>query len=145
MIVNDRADIARLAGAHGVHVGQDDLPAQAVRDILGNNVVVGLSTHTEVQLQQAIAAPVTYVAIGPVFETGTKDTGHAAVGTARVREVARTAAARGLPVVAIGGVTLERAPAIIAAGAQSVAVISDLLSTGDPAARVREYLRRLGG
>jgi len=143
VVVNDRADIARLAGADGVHVGQDDLPAPEVRRILGSRAIVGLSTHTPEETASALDEPITYLAIGPVFTTSTKHTGHDAVGLDRVRHVALEAGRRGIPVVAIGGVTLERAADVIAAGAASVAVIGDLLSTGDPRARVRAYLERL--
>jgi thiamine-phosphate pyrophosphorylase len=141
-VVNDRADLARLAGADGVHVGQDDLPVAAVRCVLGDTAIVGRSTHTLEQLEAAVAEPVSYVAMGPVFGTTTKVTGYDAVGLARVGEAA--ARAGSLPLVAIGGITLDTASSVIEAGAASVAVIGDLLSTGDPAARVREYCRRLG-
>ena len=141
VIVNDRADIARLAGADGVHIGQDDLPALAVRSLVGPEAVVGLSTHTIEQLEQAVDEPVSYVAIGPVFGTTTKATGHAQVGLDMVREAARRTAAKGLPLVAIGGITLENALSVIHAGADSVAVISDLVAGGDPERRVREFLR----
>ncbi len=143
MIVNDRADIARLSGASGVHVGQDDLPPSAVRRLLGDRAIVGLSTHTPAQIAAAIAEPVDYVAIGPVYGTRTKDTGYDAVGLEMVRAAADAAGPRGLPVVAIGGITLERAPAVIAAGAASVAVITDLLIDGDPARRARAFVDRL--
>jgi thiamine-phosphate pyrophosphorylase len=143
VIVNDRADIARLAGADGVHVGQEDLSPVAVRPLVGEDAIVGLSTHTVDQLEGALNEPVSYVAIGPVFGTTTKVTGHARVGLEMVREAARRTSARGLPLVAIGGITLESAPSVLAAGAASVAVISDLLSTGDPERRVREFLTRL--
>jgi thiamine-phosphate pyrophosphorylase len=143
VIVNDRADIARLSNADGVHVGQDDLSPSAVRTILGSTAVVGLSTHTFEQLDAAVEQPVTYVAIGPVFTTATKATGYDAIGVAMVREASSRAAARGLPLVAIGGITLEGAASVIEAGAASVAVISDLLATGNPEARTRDYLRRL--
>ena len=142
LIINDRADVARLSGAAGVHVGQDDLPPAAVRRIVGEEALVGLSTHTPEQIAQALREPISYVAIGPVFGTATKDTGYDAVGLAGVREAARAATAAGRPVVAIGGVTLARAPEVIAAGAASVAVISDLL-TASPSARVRAYLDQL--
>jgi thiamine-phosphate pyrophosphorylase len=141
-VVNDRADLARLAGADGVHVGQDDLPAAGVRRIVGDTAIVGLSTHTPEQLAAALAEPVSYVALGPVFGTTTKATGYDAVGLARVGEAA-TMAGR-VPLVAIGGIALDTALSAIDAGAASVAVIGDLLSTGDPAGRVREYCRRLG-
>lgn len=143
VVVNDRADIARLAGASGVHVGQGDLSASDVRRVIGADAVLGLSTHTTTQLEAAVREPVTYVAIGPVFGTTTKDTGYDAVGLALVRLACAIAAPAGLPVVAIGGITLERAPGVIVAGAASVAVISDLLVGGDPAARARLFLDRL--
>lgn len=141
IIVNDRADLALLAGAAGAHVGQEDLPPAAVRRLLGPEAVVGCSTHTVPQIEAAVREPVTYIAIGPVFGTVTKDTGYEAVGLERVREAVRIAA--GLPVVAIGGITLETASQVIAAGASSVAVIGDLLSGGDPAARVAAFRRVL--
>jgi thiamine-phosphate pyrophosphorylase len=144
LIVNDRADIARLAEADGVHLGQEDLAASDVRRIVADSHIVGLSTHTTEQLRRAVAAPVSYVAIGPVFGTSTKDTGYDAVGLAMVREAATIAASAQRPLVAIGGITLDRAPSVLDAGAVSVAVIGDLLSTGNPEARVREYLRALG-
>jgi thiamine-phosphate pyrophosphorylase len=143
LIVNDRADIARLAGAAGVHVGQDDLPPQAARRIAGPERIVGVSTHTTAQLDAAVREPVDYVAIGPVFGTASKATGYDAVGLAMVEQAAARAHARGLQVVAIGGITLDRAADVVRAGADAVAVISDLLHTGDPRARVRDYLDRL--
>lgn len=143
VIINDRADIARLSGASGVHVGQEDLPPFAVRRIVGGDAVVGLSTHSDAQLAAAFEEPVSYVAIGPVFGTATKDTGYDPRGIEVVRAAAEAARAQQLPLVAIGGITLSRARLVIEAGAQSVAVISDLLSTGDPAGRVQEFLRAL--
>lgn len=143
VIVNDRADIARLAGAGGVHVGQDDLAPADVRSIVGDHAIVGLSTHTTAQIESAVQQPVTYVAIGPVFGSTSKKTGYEAIGLDAVRSAAACARTAGLPLVAIGGITLERAAAVIEAGAASVAVISDLLATADPAGRTREYLRRL--
>ncbi len=143
IIVNDRADIARLAGAHGVHVGQDDLTPTDVRAIVGPDAIVGLSTHTVSQIERGRREPVSYLAVGPVFGTGTKDTGYDAVGLSLVERA--TAAAGALPVVAIGGITLERARAVLEAGATSVAVITDLIATGDPQARVAEYVRQLDG
>ncbi len=143
LIINDRPDIAVLAGADGVHVGQDDLEPQAVRTVVGASAIVGQSTHTPEQLAAAIRAPVDYVAIGPVFDTGTKHTGYDALGLNGVRQAAAAATACRLPVVAIGGITLATAAEVLAAGAQSVAVISDLFTGGDPAARVRTYLARL--
>ena len=140
VIVNDRADIALMAGAGGVHLGQDDMPPGAVRRIASSPLQIGLSTHTSRQIAAAAREPIDYLAIGPVFGTGTKDTGYRAVGLGMVAEAARNAA--GLPVVAIGGITLDTAPGVLEAGAASVAVISDLLF-GDPAERVAKYLRAL--
>jgi thiamine-phosphate pyrophosphorylase len=138
VIVNDRADIARMARASGVHVGQDDLPAAAVREVFGAGTI-GLSTHDPGQAADALASAVDYVAVGPVFETATKATGY----TARGFDLLARAAGRGKPVIAIGGITLERAAEVIAAGASSVAVITDLLAGGDPEGRVRDYIRAL--
>jgi thiamine-phosphate pyrophosphorylase len=139
LIVNDRADIAVMAGAAGVHIGQDDLPVDVVRGIVGPSAIVGLSTHTAGQIEAARHEAISYIAVGPVFETGTKETGYAPRGLDLVRDAART----GLPVVAIGGITLESAPSAIDAGAMAVAVISDLFADGDPETRVASYLQRL--
>ena len=151
VIVNDRADLAALCGAAGVHLGQEDLSPRDARLTVGDRAVVGLSTHTIEQVRVAATQPVDYIAVGPVFGTGTKDTGFAAVGLEFVREAAGLAGdhskASGRPahpIVAIGGITVDRARTVIDAGAKSVAVISDLLATGDPESRVREYLRALG-
>jgi thiamine-phosphate pyrophosphorylase len=145
VVVNDRADIARLSDADGVHVGQDDLSPAAARAIVGAEAIVGVSTHTTGQIEAAVAAPITYLAVGPVFGTSTKATGYTAVGLERVREAAEQMRRRSpsAHVVAIGGITLENAAFAIQAGATSVAVITDLLATGDPAARVAAYLARL--
>ncbi len=150
--MNDRADVARLSGASGVHVGQDDLAPAAVRTIVGPHAVVGFSTHTEMQIDAGVEQPVDYIAIGPVFGTATKATGYTAIGLDRVRYAAAAAARasssdldRPRGVVAIGGITLETAAAVLAAGASAVAVIADLVATGDPEARVRAYVERLGG
>ena len=141
VLVNDRADIARLSGAAGVHVGQDDLPPVAARQIVGDGAIVGLSTHTLAQVEAALRYPINYIAVGPVFATDTKETGYTAVGLTLVREAARIAGA--IPIVAIGGITLERAPAVLEAGARSVAVIGDLMAAGTPKSRTRAYLQHL--
>ena len=138
LVVNDRVDIARLSGADGVHVGQDDLSVAEARAILGGTAIVGISTHDAAQIDAALGTSATYVAVGPIYGTTTKDTGYTARGLALVR----AAAGRGKPVVAIGGITLERAPEVLAAGAASVAVISGLLR-GDPETMVRRFRRRL--
>lgn len=143
LVINDRADIAALAGAAGVHVGQDDLAVSDVRRIVGPAALVGLSTHRDAEVAAAAGEPISYVAVGPVFATTTKATGCEPVGLELVRRAATLLAPRGIPVVAIGGITLERAPALVDAGAAAVAVVGDLLAGGDPAARVRAYLSAL--
>ncbi len=145
VVVNDRADVARLAGAAGVHLGQDDLHPEAARRILGDAAVVGVSTHSLEQVRAAAALPVSYIAVGPVFVTQTKNTGYGDVGTQLVRNASALLRDEGreIPLVAIGGITLERAREVLDAGAASVAIISDLLSTRDPEARAREYLKLL--
>lgn len=141
-ILNDRADLAAMAGASGVHVGQEDLSPVAVRYLVGEHALVGLSTHTAAQCRAAATAPVSYVAMGPVFQTGTKETGYDAVGFERVAEARAILGDR--PLVAIGGITLDRAPEVLEAGADAVALISDLVRHGDPAGRVRHLVDRLG-
>ena len=141
VIVNDRADLAMLSGAAGVHVGQDDLAPVAVRRLLGPDAIVGYSTHTIDQLEAARLEPVSYVAVGPVFSTTTKDTGYNAVGLAHVSSAA--ARANGRPVVAIGGITLENASSVMEAGATAVAVIGDLLVDNDPQGKTRAFLQKL--
>jgi thiamine-phosphate pyrophosphorylase len=143
VIVNDRAEVAMLASAAGVHLGQDDMAVAEACALVGKRAIVGLSTHSVEQAVLALEQPVDYIAIGPVFETGTKVTGYEAVGLAVVRTVSELARHRNIPVVAIGGITLDRAPSVLAAGAASVCVISDLLQ-GDPLARTRQYLAALG-
>jgi thiamine-phosphate pyrophosphorylase len=143
IVVNDRADIARLSGADGVHVGQDDLSPPDVRSILSADAIVGLSTHTIVQLDAALHQPITYAAIGPVFATATKSTGYDAIGLDAVGAAAARASVAGIPLVAIGGITVDNAASVIAAGAASVAVIGDLLATGDPQQRARDFVMRL--
>jgi thiamine-phosphate pyrophosphorylase len=140
VIVNDRADIAAMAGADGVHVGQTDLSPGDVRAIVGRDLLCGVSTHTPAQVDDALKSSAAYVAVGPVFRTGTKDTGYDPRGL----ELVRHASGHGRPVVAIGGITLARAREVVAAGATAVAVISDLLISGDPEGRVREYVAALG-
>jgi thiamine-phosphate pyrophosphorylase len=148
LVINDRFDIALLAGVSALHVGKDDLPVAAVRRHMGPDAFIGLSTHSPAQIDDALLQPISYLAIGPIFGTTTKDTGYEAVGLERVRLAARRAAesaAAPVPIVAIGGITIDNARSVIEAGAASVAVIGDLLVSGDPARRVREFLDRLGG
>ncbi|HUY14270.1 MAG TPA: thiamine phosphate synthase [Terriglobia bacterium] len=142
LIVNDRADIALAAGAGGVHVGQDDLPPDLARKILGGGKLVGFSTHNLDQLKDADRQPVDYIAVGPIFTTRSKERADPVVGLELLRQARKLTRKR---LVAIGGITLETAPAVIAAGADSVAVIHDLISADDPGQRANEYLKVLGG
>ena len=145
VIVNDRADVAALADAWGVHVGQDDVPPQAIRKAFGGGLAIGLSTHSREQVLEAPSELLAYLAVGPVFRTVTKDTGCEPVGLDLVRTAAASTSERrpAVPVVAIGGIDLERAPRVIEAGADSVAVIGDLFTGGDPEARTRAFIDRL--
>lgn len=145
VIINDRADLALLARAAGVHVGQDDLSVRDIRHLVGADMLVGLSTHTSAQIAAAVHEPISYLAVGPVYRTVTKATGYEAVGLDMLREAAPLAAAAGIGVVAIGGITLEQVGAVWAAGATSVAVITDLLTGDDPASRTAAFLEAAGG
>jgi thiamine-phosphate pyrophosphorylase len=141
LIMNDRADLAVLANAGGVHVGQDDLSPEDARAVVGPGRWIGISTHRD---EQVIAADLTcadYVAIGPVFATGTKVDHDPVIGLEGVRR-ARQLTSK--PLVAIGGITRENARSVIEAGADSVAVISALLARGDTVAKVaRDFLEIL--
>ena len=137
IIVNDRPDIAAIVGAGGVHVGQDDLPVEAARQICGDGLWVGVSTHNLAQLRYADRTSADYIAVGPIFPTATKNNPDPVVGVDFLR------AARQLtrkPLVAIGGITVESAADVFRAGADSVAVIRDLLVARDPAQRAHAYL-----
>ena len=138
LIVNDRVDLALAAQADGVHLGQDDLPVEAARRLMGPEALIGLSTHNRIQFKDAQSRPVDYLAIGPVFCSGTKSNANPQVGLEAFQEMAR---ASRLPVVAIGGIDLERARVLWAAGADSTAVLSDLANHPFPSRRVVEYLR----
>lgn len=144
LIVNDRADLALLAEA-GLHVGQDDLPVERARTLIGG-AVLGLSTHNEAQVRAAAGAPVDYLAIGPVFQTASKENPDPVVG---LQGVFRARRLTQLPLVAIGGITRENAAAVIEAGADSVAVISDLypepFSQREFGRRVAEWMTAVEG
>lgn len=140
-IVNDRADVALLTGAAGVHLGQTDLPAAAAREALGADKLIGLSTHTLEQLEAARSAPVDYLAFGPVFATATKADTEPVVGCDGLREARRRTEK---PLVAIGGITPENAGEVMEAGADSVAVISGWLAGGDIPGRLEAFRRALG-
>jgi thiamine-phosphate pyrophosphorylase len=137
LIVNDRADIAMLAGAGGVHVGQHDLGVDAARAICPAPAWIGVSTHTLDQVRAANETSADYVAFGPIFPTTTKSKPDALVGVDGLQ------AARALtrkPLVAIGGITLDRARDVYRAGADSIAIASDLIRAQNPGTRAEEYL-----
>jgi thiamine-phosphate pyrophosphorylase len=137
LIVNDRVDIALLAGAGGVHVGQHDLSVEDSRAICGPDRWVGVSTHTLEQLAAADRTSADYIALGPIFPTATKKDPDPVVGTELLRKARRMTKK---PLVAIGGITLEHAAEVYHAGADSLAVIRDLTCVPNPAVRAREYL-----
>jgi thiamine-phosphate pyrophosphorylase len=139
LIMNDRADLCLAAGFDGLHVGQDDLSAESARSIIGPDRWLGVSTHNPEQLSEADKTSADYLAIGPVFATTSKANPDPVVGLAGVRQ-ARELTRK--PLVAIGGITRVNARSVIEAGADSVAVISDLLR--DPRKSAEEFLRVLG-
>ena len=137
LIVNDRPDIAAMSGAGGVHVGQDDLPIEDARSICGSPLWVGVSTHNLDQLHEAVLSSADYIAVGPIFPTASKLNHDPVVGLDLLRQ-ARQLTRK--PLVAIGGITIESAADVFRSGANSVAVIRDLLAASDPAGRTSEYL-----
>ena len=143
-VMNDRADLALLAGWQAVHVGHRDLPPDAVRRVFGDagdRLVVGVSTHQDEQVVAADAGSADYIAVGPVFATGTKPDAEPVIGLEGVR---RARALTRKPIVAIGGITRANGSAVIEAGADSVAVISALFAEGESVEQVvRDFLRRL--
>jgi thiamine-phosphate pyrophosphorylase len=139
-VVNDRPDVASLADAAGVHVGQQDLSVEAARQVIGTEKWVGVSTHNLEQFERAAATSADYIAVGPVFCTSTKTNPDPVVGIDFIR---RVSALTDKPIVAIGGITLDRAAEVIRAGADSVAVASDILRAPDPGRRARQYINLL--
>jgi len=141
LIVNDRADVARATKAAGVHLGQDDLPVEMARRVLVPDQWVGCSTHSLDQVVAADRTTADYIAIGPVFPTSSKENPDPVVGLEGLREARR---ATRKPLVAIGGINLRNAGEVLGAGADSVAVIGDLLNAPDIRDRAQEFLRILG-
>lgn len=137
LIINDRVDIALALKAHGVHLGQSDIPVETARRLLGENAIIGLSTHNLEQIEIARQLPVDYIALGPVFETATKGNPDPVVGLEALQQA--RAILNHIPLVAIGGITIENARAIFAAGADAVALIGALVR--DPA-QIEENTRR---
>ena len=138
LTINDRADLAVAAAADGVHLGQDDLPPEAARKIIGQSRMLGVSTHNPEQLEAALQTSADYIAIGPVFATISKDDPDPVIGLDGVRR-ARSLTEK--PVVAIGGVTLENCRSVIEAGADSVAVIGAILE--DPRKTTAQFLLQM--
>ena len=139
-IINDRADIAVLAGADGVHVGQCDVPPEQVRRIMGDDAIVGLSTHSPEQIQAAADEPVDYIGVGPIHATPTKP-GRAAVGVELVRYAASHSKR---PFFAIGGIDPANVGEVLAAGGRAVSVLSWVSRARDPQTAAREMSAALG-
>jgi thiamine-phosphate pyrophosphorylase len=137
-IVNDRLDLAMLAEATGVHLGQDDLPIEAARRLVGSRMIIGISTHSVEQARAAEAAGADYIGFGPMYAGGLK---HNTAGKG-FESLAAVRAAVKFPIVAIGGITEARIPEILAAGANAAAIITDVVSAPDIAAKVRSILSR---
>ena len=141
LIMNDRADLAVLANFNGVHVGQSDLSPEDARRVVGPSRLVGVSTHNDAQVRLADQSDADYIAIGPIFATGTKPDAEAVVGLEGVR---RARALTTKPLVAIGGITRANARSVIDAGADSVAIISALFAPGETVEKVaRDFLQLL--
>jgi thiamine-phosphate pyrophosphorylase len=138
LIMNDRADLCLAAGCNGVHLGQDDLSPEGARRVIGPNLMLGASTHNPAQVRQADQTTVDYIAIGPVFATSSKAKPDPVIGLEGVRQAR---AQTGKPLVAIGGITRANCRSVIAAGADAVAVISDLLPR--PCKSAEEFLQIL--
>lgn len=138
LIINDRVDIAMATGAHGVHLGQDDMPIEAARRLVQDDTFIGFSTHTQQQMETAVRLPIDYVAFGPVFTTGTKQDHDPPVGLEWLRAVRNIAA--DLPLVAIGGINAANVQAVLAAGADSVAVIASVVGERS---KIEHNMRRM--
>jgi thiamine-phosphate pyrophosphorylase len=138
IIINDRVDIAMALKADGVHLGQTDMPVEAARRLLGSQAMIGYSTHNLSQVEDAMRLPVDYIAFGPIFETSTKTDHEPLVGLTRLREIKERLGQK--PLVAIGGITGENFGDTLTAGADSAAIISDLLK--EPA-KIAEKLSRM--
>jgi thiamine-phosphate pyrophosphorylase len=139
LLVNDRCDLALSCNAMGVHLGQDDLPPQAARILLGNDRIIGFSTNTIKQVQATFGMPIQYIGFGPVFETSTKENPSPTVGLQRLKRACKLSP---LPVVAIGGIRLNQVRETLDAGAASVAVISDLMKSADLAGRMELFIEK---
>ena len=137
IIINDRLDIALAVNADGVHLGQNDIPPARAREILGENKIIGFSTHNQEQILQALNYPVDYLAIGPVFSTQTKENADKTVGLEGVLQASKLTS--DLPLVAIGGINLANYREVLAAGADSAAIISGILKNKNISESFREF------
>jgi len=145
LLVNDRPDVARAAGADGVHLGQEDLPPAAARKIVGTDAIVGVSTHSDAEIDAAVKDGADYLGFGPIFATRSKGASplpppHGIAGLRHAVERARP-----LPVVAIGGITAASAREIAQAGAACAAAIAELCAAPDPAGKAREMAEAFRG
>jgi thiamine-phosphate pyrophosphorylase len=143
LILDDRVDVALAAGFHGVHVDAGDLPPADARALMGAEAVIGTSASSEAQLREALRGPADYIAFGPVFPTTTKQTSAPPIGVEGVRRF-RALAGPDTKLVAAAGITLETASAILAAGADSVAVSAAIFNQADPAAEFNRWIALLG-
>lgn len=134
-IMNDRVDIAWASGADGVHLGRDDLPPATARALLGNDAIIGLSAGNRAELDAVLPAKPAYVGVGPMYATRTKSDAGAPVGPAMIRTLRQ--AAPGMPLVGIGGITATNAAAVLAAGADGIAVVSAVVGAEDVEAATR--------
>ena len=140
LIINDRVDIARAIDADGVHVGQDDMPLVAARKVIGRGKIIGVSTHDPQQALAAVQAGADYIGFGPLLDTTTKTTGYTARGLDQLRQIRQLVS---LPIIAIGGITTARAQSALEAGADAVAMISDIVLTPNIQHRVEAILQQL--
>jgi thiamine-phosphate pyrophosphorylase len=136
LIVNDRVDIALACAADGVHLGQEDLPLYAARKLMGERII-GISTHDVEQAKEAEAGGADYIGFGPIFGTATKETGYSARGLEMLQQIRE---AVGIPIVAIGGITEGNVNEVWQAGADSAAIISDILGADDISNKVKRIL-----
>jgi thiamine-phosphate pyrophosphorylase len=140
LIINDYPDLAALIGADGVHVGQDDLPCDLVREIVGPEAVIGLSTHSLAQTKLARGLKTDYIGVGPVFITPTKKNPDPVLGLARMREMIQAAT---VPAVAIGGIDLTNLPLVLEAGARNVCMVRAINNSENPEDVIKKALRIL--
>jgi thiamine-phosphate pyrophosphorylase len=142
LIINDRCDLALAVDADGVHLGQDDLPLNLAREIMGPDKLIGISTHNPDQVREATAGKPDYLGFGPIFKPGSKQDHDPVVGLEGLREIRGLTS---LPVFAIGGIHIEQAGAVIQAGANGVAVISAILKAPDISHAVKAFLSQMPG